>query len=35
MEEKLVMSIAKKWSVNPTKLLERTYIKNELGLVGK
>ena len=34
-DETLVMSIAEKWSVNPTKLLERTDIKNELGLVGK
>lgn len=34
-DEELVMKIAEKWSVNPTKLTERTDIKNELGLIGK
>lgn len=33
--EELVMKIAENWSVNPTKLTERTDIKNELGLIGK
>jgi hypothetical protein len=33
-DEMLVMEIAEKWSVNPTKLTERSDIKNELGLVG-
>ncbi|WP_300020659.1 hypothetical protein [uncultured Maribacter sp.] len=34
-DEILVMEIAEKWSVNPTKLSERTDIKSELGLAGK
>ncbi len=34
-DETLVMDIAEKWSVNPTKLSERTDIKDELGLAGK
>ena len=34
-DEILVMEIAEKWSVNPTKLSERTDIKDELGLAGK
>ena len=34
-DEIMVMNIAEKWSVNPTKLSERTDIKNELGLAGK
>ncbi len=34
-DEQLVMKIAEKWSVNPTKLTERTDIKNESGIVGK
>lgn len=34
-DEELVMKIAEYWSVNPTKLTERTDIKNELGIVGK
>lgn len=34
-DEMLVMEIAEKWSVNPTKLSTRTDIKKELGLAGK
>ena len=34
-DEELVMKIAEYWSVNPTKLTERTDIKNELGIIGK
>lgn len=34
-DEELVMKIAENWSVNPTKLTERTDIKNELGIIGK
>lgn len=34
-DEMLVMDIAEKWSINPTKLSERTDIKDELGLAGK
>jgi len=34
-DEELVMKIAEYWSVNPTKLTERTDIKNELGILGK
>ena len=34
-DEELVMKIAEKWSINPTKLSERTDIKSELGIVGK
>jgi hypothetical protein len=34
-DEELVMKIAENWSINPTKLTERTDIKNELGMVGK
>ncbi|WP_062060146.1 hypothetical protein [Aquimarina longa] len=34
-DEELVMKIAESWSVNPTKLTERTDIKNELGVVAK
>lgn len=34
-DEKLVMKIAENWSINPTKLTERTDIKNELGIIGK
>lgn len=34
-DEKLVMKVAESWSVNPTKLTERTDIKNELGIVGE
>lgn len=34
-DEELVMKIAENWSVNPTKLTERTDIKNELGIVGE
>lgn len=33
-DEMLVMEIAEKWSVNPTKLSKRTDIKIELGLAG-
>lgn len=31
--EELVMKVAEKWSVNPTKLSKRTDIKKELGLI--
>ncbi|MCF7560575.1 hypothetical protein L3X39_07990 [Sabulilitoribacter multivorans] len=34
-DEELVMKIAENWSINPTKLTERTDIKSELGMVGK
>lgn len=34
-DEELVMKIAENWSVNPTKLTERTDIKTELGIIGK
>lgn len=34
-DEELVMKIAENWSINPTKLTERTDIKKELGIVGK
>ena len=34
-DEELVMQIAESWSVNPTKLTERTDIKDELGMLGK
>ncbi|TVZ08684.1 hypothetical protein JM80_1184 [Cellulophaga sp. RHA_52] len=34
-DEMLVMEIAEKWGVNPTKLSTRTDIKKELGLAGK
>ena len=34
-DEELVMKIAENWSINPTKLSERTDIKNELGIIGK
>ena len=34
-DEELVMKIAENWSINPTKLTERTDIKNELGIIGK
>lgn len=34
-DEELVMKIAENWSVNPTKLTERTDIKNELGFIAK
>lgn len=34
-DEELVIKIAENWSINPTKLTERTDIKNELGMVGK
>tara|TARA_R110002033_G_scaffold170843_1_gene214467 strand:- start:1621 stop:2346 length:726 start_codon:yes stop_codon:yes gene_type:complete len=34
-DEIMVMKIAEKWSVNPTKLTERKDIKKELGLAGK
>ena len=33
-DEELVMKIAEDWSINPTKLTERTDIKNELGIIG-
>lgn len=33
--EDLVMKIAQHWSVNPTRLTERTDIKNELGIIGE
>lgn len=33
-DEELVMNIAENWSINPTKLTERTDIKNELGILG-
>ena len=34
-DEELVMKIAENWSTNPTKLSERTDIKDELGIAGK
>ncbi len=34
-DEELVMDIAENWSINPTKLTQRTDIKDELGLVEK
>ena len=34
-DEELVMEIAENLSINPTKLTERTDIKNELGIIGK
>jgi len=34
-DEELVMKIAENWSVNPTKLTERTDIEDELGLIGE
>ncbi len=34
-DEELVMKIAESWSINPTKLTERTDIKDELGSIGK
>lgn len=34
-DEERVMKIAEYWSVNPTKLTERTDIKNELGIIAK
>lgn len=34
-DEELVMKIAENWSINPSKLTERTDIKNELGIIGK
>ena len=34
-DEELVMKIAENWSINPTKLSERTDIKDELGIAGK
>jgi len=34
-DEELVMKVAENWSINPTKLTERTDIKNEQGMVGK
>jgi len=33
-DEELVMKIAENWSINPTKLTNRTDIKKELGLIG-
>lgn len=34
-DEDLVMKIAGNWSINPSKLTERTDIADELGIVGK
>jgi hypothetical protein len=33
--EELVMKIAENWSINPTKLKERSDIINELGIIGE
>ncbi|HEU4496364.1 MAG TPA: hypothetical protein VFR70_04870 [Flavobacterium sp.] len=34
-DEELVMKIANNWSIDPTRLAERTDIRKELGLIGK